>query len=52
MQLGRKLAEIGIDLIDVSSAGVVPGVSIPVGYGYQTGLAETIRRDAGVKMER
>jgi 2,4-dienoyl-CoA reductase-like NADH-dependent reductase (Old Yellow Enzyme family) len=49
VQLGRKLAELGIDLIDVSSAGAVPGVSIPVGYGYQTGLAETIRRDAGIK---
>jgi 2,4-dienoyl-CoA reductase-like NADH-dependent reductase (Old Yellow Enzyme family) len=48
VQLCRKLKDVGVDLIDVSSAGAVPGVSIPVAPGYQTGLAETIRRDAGI----
>lgn len=48
VELCRSLLGIGIDLVDVSSAGVVPGVSIPVGPGYQTGFAETIRKEAGI----
>lgn len=48
VQLCRRLKDAGMDLIDVSSAGAVPGVSIPVAPGYQTGLAETIRRDSGI----
>lgn len=38
----------GVDLIDCSSGGVVGGVEIPVGPGYQVGLAEQVRREAGV----
>jgi len=48
VELARVLAPLGVDLIDVSSGGVVPGVRIPVGPGYQTPLAERIRREAGV----
>lgn len=48
VELCRRLKGLGVDLIDVSSAGVVPGVSIPVGPGYQTAFAATIRRDAGI----
>jgi len=48
VKLCRRLKALGIDLIDVSSAGVVPGVQIPVGPGYQTGFAATIRREAGI----
>jgi len=48
VELCRKLKELGVDLIDVSSAGVVPGVSIPVGPGYQTEFAATIRRETGI----
>jgi 2,4-dienoyl-CoA reductase-like NADH-dependent reductase (Old Yellow Enzyme family) len=44
----RVLAEEGADLFDVSSGGVVPGVRIPIGPGYQTHLAEHVKRDAGV----
>ena len=33
----------GADLFDVSSAGLVPGVDIPVGPGYQVHLAEHVR---------
>jgi 2,4-dienoyl-CoA reductase-like NADH-dependent reductase (Old Yellow Enzyme family) len=44
----RALAEEGADLFDVSSGGVVPGVRIPVGPGYQTHLAEHVKRNAGV----
>jgi 2,4-dienoyl-CoA reductase-like NADH-dependent reductase (Old Yellow Enzyme family) len=48
VELCRKLKEVGVDLIDVSSAGLLPGVSIPVGPGYQTEFAATIRREAGI----
>ena len=38
----------GIDLVDVSSGGLVPGVRIPLGPGYQVGFAATIRRETGI----
>ncbi len=34
--------------MDVSSGGVLPGVKIPAGPGYQVGFAEAIRRQAGM----
>jgi 2,4-dienoyl-CoA reductase-like NADH-dependent reductase (Old Yellow Enzyme family) len=48
VDLCRRLKATGIDLVDVSSAGVIPGVTIPVGPGYQTEFAATIRREAGI----
>jgi 2,4-dienoyl-CoA reductase-like NADH-dependent reductase (Old Yellow Enzyme family) len=41
--LSAALKEAGVDLIDVSSGGLVPGVSIPLGPGYQVPFASTIR---------
>jgi len=38
----------GIDLIDVSSGGVVPHVKIPVSPGYQVPFAARIRQDADI----
>ena len=49
VELSRRLARGGVDLIDCSSGGLVPGVRIPVGPGYQAPVAERIRRDAGVR---
>jgi 2,4-dienoyl-CoA reductase-like NADH-dependent reductase (Old Yellow Enzyme family) len=46
--LARRLAPLGVDLIDCSSGGLVPGVKIPVGPGYQVGFAERVRRDAEI----
>ena len=46
--LSRELAKVGVDLIDVSSGGLVPDAKIPVGPGFQVPFAEAIRRDAGV----
>lgn len=37
-----------VDLLDVSSGGLVPGVKIPVGPGYQTHFSEQIRRHTGI----
>ena len=44
----RELRAIGVDLIDCSSGGNVPGAAIPVGPGYQVRFAETIRWEASV----
>jgi len=38
----------GIDLMDISSGGNVAKAEIPVGPGYQVGLAEKIHREAGI----
>lgn len=48
VRLARELASLGVDLVDCSSGGVIPGVSIPVGPGYQVELASRVRREAGV----
>ena len=47
-ELARLLATHGVDLIDCSSGGIVPGVKIPVGPGYQVSLAERVRAASGV----
>jgi 2,4-dienoyl-CoA reductase-like NADH-dependent reductase (Old Yellow Enzyme family) len=46
--LARNLAAASVDLIDVSSGGTVPGVSIPVAEGYQVPFARRIRHEAGI----
>jgi 2,4-dienoyl-CoA reductase-like NADH-dependent reductase (Old Yellow Enzyme family) len=38
----------GVDLIDTSSGGLVTGVKIPVGPGYQVAFAERIKRETGI----
>ncbi|MEO6759823.1 MAG: NADH:flavin oxidoreductase/NADH oxidase [Saprospiraceae bacterium] len=38
----------GVDLIDCSSGGVVPGVKIPVRPGYQVPFAAKIRQETGL----
>ncbi len=42
------LKPLGVDLVDISSGGLVPGVTIPVGPGYQTPFAEEIRKQAQI----
>ena len=48
VQLARLLGPLGIDVVDCSSGGVVPGVTIPLGPGYEVPLAEQLRRDGGI----
>jgi 2,4-dienoyl-CoA reductase-like NADH-dependent reductase (Old Yellow Enzyme family) len=48
VELARVLAPLGVDLIDCSSGGLVPGAKIPVAPGYQVEIAERVRREAGV----
>jgi 2,4-dienoyl-CoA reductase-like NADH-dependent reductase (Old Yellow Enzyme family) len=46
--LARLLKPKGVDLIDVSSGGLIPGVTIPAGPGYQTRFAEEIRQQVEI----
>ncbi len=48
VELARRLGPLGVDLIDCSSGGLVPGVRIPVEPGYQVPFAERIRREAEI----
>jgi len=48
ISLSSELKKIGVDLIDCSSGGLVPGVNIPVGPGYQTEFSEEIRKQVGI----
>jgi 2,4-dienoyl-CoA reductase-like NADH-dependent reductase (Old Yellow Enzyme family) len=47
--LTDKLKSLGVDLIDCSSGGILPGAKIPVAPGYQTQFAERIRREAHIE---
>jgi 2,4-dienoyl-CoA reductase-like NADH-dependent reductase (Old Yellow Enzyme family) len=46
--LAGHLKALGVDLIDVSSGGLVPRARIPVGKGYQVPFARRIRDEAEV----
>jgi 2,4-dienoyl-CoA reductase-like NADH-dependent reductase (Old Yellow Enzyme family) len=48
IELARRLARLGVDLVDCSSGGAVPTARIPMGPGYQAPFAEAVRRAAGV----
>jgi 2,4-dienoyl-CoA reductase-like NADH-dependent reductase (Old Yellow Enzyme family) len=48
VELCRVLKGLGIDLVDVSSAGLVPTAIIPAGPGFQTEFAARVRHEAGI----
>ena len=48
VELSRLLKREGVDFIDCSSGGLVPGATIPIAQGYQVPLAERIRREAQI----
>jgi 2,4-dienoyl-CoA reductase-like NADH-dependent reductase (Old Yellow Enzyme family) len=48
VSLAGRLRELGVDLIDCSSAGNLPSAPIPAGPGYQVTFAERIRREVGM----
>lgn len=48
IQLAKWLKDIGIDLIDCSSGGLIPDAVIPFAPGYQTRFAQAIRKEAGI----
>ncbi len=47
-ELCRRLKEMGVDLMDCSSGGLVPRARIPVGPGFQVPFAEAVRREVGI----
>jgi 2,4-dienoyl-CoA reductase-like NADH-dependent reductase (Old Yellow Enzyme family) len=47
--LCRRLKDAGVDLVDVSSGGLVPRARIPVGRGYQVPFAARIREETGIR---
>ena len=46
--LSRKLKNLGIDLIDVSSGGLVHDAKVQVGPGYQVPFSEAIKREVDI----
>ena len=46
--LCRTLKELGVDLVDVSTGGLLPMAKIPAGPGFQTEFAARVRHEAGV----
>ena len=48
VELARRLKALGVDMIDVSSGGTSANAEIPVGPGYQTRFAESIRKASGI----
>lgn len=48
IEFSRRLRDLGVDLIDCSSGGNVPGVRIAAHPGYQVPFAARVRREAGV----
>ena len=46
--LARALKSVGVDLIDASSGGIVPGAVVPVAPGYQVPFAAAIRQQAEI----
>lgn len=43
-----EIKKIGVDLIDVSGGGLVPGQKISLGMGYQVPYSERIRKEANI----
>ncbi|MEJ2215441.1 MAG: NADH:flavin oxidoreductase/NADH oxidase [Gemmatimonadota bacterium] len=48
VELARAVGSLGVDVVDCSSGGLVPGAKIPVGPGYQVPFARDVRQQAGV----
>jgi 2,4-dienoyl-CoA reductase-like NADH-dependent reductase (Old Yellow Enzyme family) len=48
VKLAAILKDKGVDLIDCSSGGLVAGVTIPLGPGYQAPFAAKVRKEAGI----
>jgi len=48
VRLATLLEPLGVDLIDCSSGGIIPGVKIPSRPGYQVPFAERVRRETAL----
>lgn len=48
VKLAQRLKLQGVDLIDTSTGGLIPGVKIPLGPGYQVRFAREIKQGAQI----
>ena len=48
IEFSKRLRDLGVDLIDCSSGGAVPGAKIEIGPGYQVPFASAIKREANI----
>lgn len=48
IELTDALKAMGIDLVDVSSGGIVPNAKVPIAPSYQVPLASSIKRKVGI----
>jgi 2,4-dienoyl-CoA reductase-like NADH-dependent reductase (Old Yellow Enzyme family) len=48
IELCGQLGRLGVDLVDISSGGLIPGVTVIEGAGYQTEFSARIRRESGM----
>ena len=48
ISLVRELKLIGVDLIDVSSGGLMHGAKVPAAPGYQVPFSESIKKQTGI----
>ncbi len=48
VELARILKKEGVDLIDVSTAGLIPTARVPAAPGYQVPFSEAVRKGAGI----
>ncbi len=49
LAFARRLKELGVDLLDCSSGGVVPRVRIPLAPGFQVPFADAVRKRVGLR---
>ena len=48
VRLAKELLAHGVDLIDVSTGGLVPDAKVPAGPGYQVPFAARVREESGI----
>ena len=48
ISLARELKKVGVDLIDVSSGGLIRNAKVPFGPGFQVPFAKAIRKETGI----
>ncbi|ULR40746.1 NADH:flavin oxidoreductase/NADH oxidase [Thermus sp. NEB1569] len=49
LAFARRLKELGVDLLDCSSGGVIPRVRIPLAPGFQVPFADAVRKRVGLR---
>jgi 2,4-dienoyl-CoA reductase-like NADH-dependent reductase (Old Yellow Enzyme family) len=49
LAFAARLKSLGVDLLDCSSGGVVPGVRVPVAPGFQVPFADAVKKRVGMR---